>query len=80
MYLDPKRTPAVDRSHEGNTEHLMTYWTTGEGGIKLAWNTPGDFTRCVATLGKYVPGDKVKGLCANLHHRATGRWPASDKK
>lgn len=58
-----------------NTERLMHYWAEGEGAAKIAWGSDGDFARCELELGKYVGPNVVKGLCANLHHRATGAWP-----
>ncbi|OBC11424.1 hypothetical protein A5784_35080 [Mycobacterium sp. 852013-50091_SCH5140682] len=57
------------------TQRLMEYWAHGKGAAKIDWGTPGDFNRCRAELGKYVHGDQLDGLCANLHHRATGAWP-----
>lgn len=59
------------------TQKLMHYWADpGQPGfVKIGWGTPGDFDRCVKELGKYVGPGVVKGLCANLHHRATGAWP-----
>lgn len=61
--------------HPGDTERLMTYWAEGEGAAKIGWNTPGDFDRCVVQLAKYVDPAEVKGLCSNLHQRATGFRP-----
>lgn len=61
---------------DGNARQLRNYWVNGIGAAKIAWNTPGDFTRCVALLNKYMPG-RAEGYCANLHKRATGRWPGS---
>jgi hypothetical protein len=60
-----------------STEKLMHYWgDPGQPGfVKIGWGTGGDFARCEAELGKYVGPKVVKGLCANLHHRATGAWP-----
>lgn len=66
--------------HPGSTERLMTYWAEGEGAAKIKWNSPGDFDRCVLHIQKAVtdggkeplPDHVVKGLCANLHRRATG--------
>jgi len=58
-----------------STERLMRYWAEGEGAAKIQWGVAGDFDRCVVELGKYVGPGVVKGLCANLHHRATGAWP-----
>lgn len=57
------------------TEKLMRYWSEGEGAAKIGWGTDGDFARCELHLGKFVGPSVVKGLCANLHHRATGAWP-----
>ena len=64
--------------HPVDTERLMRYWTEGEGAAKIAWGQPHDFDRCVLELGKYVPPTQVKGLCANLHHRALGVWPGQE--
>lgn len=61
-----------------NTERLMRYWTEGEGAAKIAWGEPGDFDRCVLQLGEHVSPSIVKGLCANLHHRALGVWPGQE--
>lgn len=57
------------------TARIKNYWAHGEGAAKIAWGTPGDFDRCVSHLTKYVGAASVKGLCANLHHDATGAWP-----
>lgn len=59
----------------GNTERLMRYWAEGAGAAKVRWGEPGDFDRCVTELGKYVGPGIVKGLCSNLHQRATGARP-----
>lgn len=53
---------------------LLRYWTAGKGGAQIAWNTPGDWTRCTRLLRKYA-GRKTKGLCSNLHKMMTGVWP-----
>lgn len=58
-----------------NTERLKEYWAHGEGAAKIGWGTPGSYDRCLVHLGKYVGGGEVHGLCANLYHEATGRWP-----
>lgn len=57
------------------TERLMRYWAEGEGAAKIQWGVPGDFARCEAHLSKYVSPNVVKGLCSNLHQRATGARP-----
>jgi hypothetical protein len=59
-------------------ENLAEYWTTGEGAAKIAWGTPGDFNRCRANLAQYVPPGQLSGMCANLHHRALGKWPGQE--
>jgi hypothetical protein len=61
--------------HPAATERLMEYWAHGEGAAKIGWGTPGDFDRCVVQLSKYVSPGVVKGLCSNLHQRATGFRP-----
>lgn len=61
--------------HPADTERLMEYWAHGAGAAKIAWNTPGDYDRCIVQLGKYVNPSMVHGLCQNLHQRATG-FPA----
>jgi hypothetical protein len=50
-------------------EHLQRYWIR-----RLALGTPGSFRRCVAALRQHYP-QNTEGLCANLYHEATGRWP-----
>lgn len=58
-----------------STERLMNYWAHGPGAAKIGWGTAGDFDRCVVQLSKYVSPGIVKGLCSNLHQRATGARP-----
>ncbi len=58
-----------------STERLMEYWAHGKGAIKIRWGQAGDFDRCVTELSKYVSPAVVKGLCSNLHQRATGARP-----
>jgi hypothetical protein len=68
--------PGRDRGDRGpSTERLMRYWAHGEGAAKIRWGVEDDFYRCVAQLGKHVPPHMVKGLCSNLHKRATGFRP-----
>lgn len=66
-------------AHPGATETLMEYWTHGKGAAKIRWGTDGSFARCVRHLRKYFPKNP-EGLCANLHHRATGEWPTEHGK
>jgi hypothetical protein len=53
---------------------LQRYWIAGKGGIKIRWNVPGDFKRCVHNLAKYFPKNP-EGLCNILHTKATGGPP-----
>lgn len=62
------------------TERLMEYWAHGEGALKIKWGAPCDFCRCLTQLRKYVPRRMLKGLCANLHHRALGVWPGQEHR
>lgn len=65
-----------------STEQLKHYWAdAGQPGyIKIRWGQPHDFDRCVRELSKHVGPGIVKGLCANLHHRALGVWPGQEGK
>ena len=58
---------------------LKAYWLTGEGALKIRWNTPGDFTRCVRLIRKYAAkeGFSAEGYCSRLHKAATGVYPGS---
>ncbi len=60
--------------NRGNAEDLRRYWTIGKGGLKIRWNTPGDWTRCFRHLKKYM-GPRAKGYCSLRHHEMTGMWP-----
>jgi len=81
---DAGRQLLLDQMHNALTaaipgqmpDQLRTYWTTGEGGtVKIRWGTDGSFERCERLLRKYFPRNPG-GLCAKLHKRATGEWPA----
>lgn len=65
----------IDRNR-GNAEKLRRYWTVGKGGLKIRWNTPGDWTRCYRQLMKYM-GPRAKGYCSLRHKEMTGVWPGS---
>lgn len=72
MEADAGVTAAI--SPDPRAARLRAYWVTGKGRLKIRWGTPGDFTRCVRQLRKYL-GPRTKGYCANLHKLATGMWP-----
>lgn len=63
---------------DGDAEKLRQYWLHGPGAAKIRWGTPGDFTRCVRHLTKYMPG-RAEGYCQRLHHRANGYY-TGDKR
>jgi hypothetical protein len=52
---------------------LQRFWRR-----RLRLGTPGSFRRCVRELREHFPED-TEGLCANLYHEATGRWPGRKK-
>jgi len=60
----------ADRNR-GNAEELRKYWTKGKGAAKIRWGTPGDWTRCVRNLSKYM-GPRAKGYCQLRHKEVTG--------
>jgi hypothetical protein len=65
----------VDKPGHGDQD-LWAYWLKSP---KIAWGTPGDFTRCVANLGKYLPPNQVKGYCSKMHFAANGFWPGDSR-
>lgn len=67
----------ADRNR-GGAEKLRRYWTRGVGAAKIRWGTPGDWTRCVRNLTKYL-GPRARGYCALRHKEMTGMW-TGDKK
>lgn len=69
-----KAEGGTDRNR-GDAEKLRRYWTVGQGGAEIAWNTPGDFTRCVKLLSEHMTPERAKGYCANRHKEMTGMWP-----
>jgi hypothetical protein len=65
----------LDRNR-GNAEDLRQYWLHGKGAAKIRWGTPGDWTRCVRNLSKYM-GVRAKGYCQLRHKEATGVYTGS---
>ena len=68
----------LDRNR-GNAEDLRQYWTKGEGAAKIRWGTPGDWSRCVRHLSKYM-GPRAKGYCQLRHKDALGIYTATHAK
>lgn len=63
-------------------ERLKAYWAEGAGAEKIKWGVDGDFDRCIVSIQEAVskhsaplPDRMIKGLCAELHKRATGATP-----
>lgn len=67
----------VTPSDKRNTDRLHAYWSKGQGSIRIAWGTEGDWTRCVANLSKYM--SDAEGYCSKMHHEVLGYWPG-DKR
>jgi hypothetical protein len=65
----------LDRNR-GGAEKLRRYWTRGKGALKIRWGTPGDWTRCVRLLSKYM-GPRAKGYCQLRHKEVTGVYTGS---
>ena len=76
--LPENKAGGADRNR-GGAEKLRRYWTTGPGGAKIGWNSPGDWTRCVSHLSKYL-GPRAKGYCALRHKEMDGVWPNNKGK
>ena len=74
MSAEGKAEGGTDRNR-GGAEELRAYWTRGEGGVKIGWGSPGDFTRCVGFLSEHMTPENAKGYCANRHKEMTGMWP-----
>lgn len=55
-----------------NADRLRRYWSKGQGSLRIAWGTEGDFTRCVANLSKHMTD--AEGYCAKMHHDVLGYW------
>jgi hypothetical protein len=69
---------ADEMEKAGNPEALRDYWRGGGKG-KISWGAGGDFTACVAAVGKYMSSEQAKGYCAIRHREVTGMWPG-DKR
>ena len=68
---------AAPDQHPGDAAQLKQYWAHGKGALKIRWNTPGDFERCVHHLSKYV--SDPKGYCNVLHREALGVPPGKER-
>jgi hypothetical protein len=68
----------VDKPGHGD-EDLWQYWLRGRGSQLIRWQSPGDYSRCVANLARYVPANQVAGYCAKMHFAANGFWPGDSR-
>lgn len=68
----------VFESDYAAARRLKNYWLYGPGAAKIRWGSPGDWTRCVRNLSKYM-GPRAKGYCQLRHRDATGLY-TGDKK
>lgn len=64
--------------NRGGAETLRRYWTKGPGAAKIGWGTPGDWTRCVSQLSKYL-GVRARGYCSLRHREVNGFYPGDAK-
>jgi hypothetical protein len=59
---------------------LQREWLAGGIAARIAWGTPGSYRRCLAEAESHgIPERMQNGLCANLYHQATGRWPGGNR-
>lgn len=65
--------------NRGKAEKLRRYWVYGRGAAKIRWGTPGDWSRCVRHLSKYM-GPRAKGYCNLRHKDALKMYPATHAK
>lgn len=75
-FVEPLLAAGGFDRNRGNAEELRRYWTRGKGALKIRWGTPGDWTRCVRQLSKYM-GPRAKGYCQLRHKEATGVYTGS---
>lgn len=60
---------------------LKRYWLGPKGSARVGgWGNEGSFTACHAAMREEgVPEREINGLCARLHHEATGKWPGEKR-
>lgn len=62
---------------DGSTFDAEGFFAVSKG--KIRFGQPGSFRRCVRELRDEPGVTDPKGLCATLHHRATGKWPSEKR-
>lgn len=69
-----------DFADKHSDRDLREYWVHGKGAAKIDWPAKGSFERCVEQIRIHAPGVRdPKGLCAEYHHEATGKWPGEKR-
>lgn len=59
-----------------NTERLKRYWAYGQG--SLQWkSSPTPYRTLRTLLSRFVTGEELDGLAANIFHMALGFWPGT---
>lgn len=66
-------------SKRGGGETLRQYWEHGKGSAKVRWGQPGDWSRCVREVSKFM-GPRAKGYCQLRHMAATGMTTSQHAK
>lgn len=61
---------------------LRKYWLGPKGSARVGgWGNKGSFTKCQEAMrAEGVPAREIDGLCAKLHHEATGKWPGESRE
>jgi 2'-5' RNA ligase len=62
-------------------EVLEDYWLGPKGSARVGgWGNPNSYRACLRELAEEgVPAHMIHGECANLYHKATGKWPGRHK-
>ena len=63
-------------------EVLEDYWLGPKGSARVGgWGNPGSYRACLRELrSEGVEERFLHGECANLYHKATGKWPGRPKE
>lgn len=55
---------------------LRRSYVSGKVAKRIGWGRGGDFKACTTQAAHHgVPKRMRAGMCAKLHHAATGKWP-----
>lgn len=67
------------RKNRGNAATLRRYWESGPGAARVRWGQPGDWSRCVRQVSRFM-GGRAKGYCQLRHIAATGTTTSAHAK